>query len=256
MTPKRSDEVLSEWSAVSRTATPPGAPPHARIASAAGPGISIAGAAVLVVVVVATLAWLGNRDGAVGPGSAPTATPAATPAASIAVAVPMASPTPAPAIHVPPTPEPSQAPTPTPPPAASPTLGPCTHLSTPLTWDGAAGQRIATITVTNRSDGTCVIDGMTRVQYVDAGNHPLIDGPVPAGAGTLTVGPHSSVTTMVEIGNYCGPAPEQPVGIAFTDGARRLFLVGSPASQADMSVPPCNGPGQPGTIQMHPWSGG
>jgi hypothetical protein len=235
MTPKRSDEVLSEWSAVTRTATPPGPPSKSVAPRAGGVGISLAGVGLLAIGLVVALAWLGNRDSR--PGVGDTTPPIPSPTISSPAATQSANATA------------------TPSPSPTATLGPCSHLSTPLSWEGAAGQRIATITVTNGSDGTCVINGITHVQYVDAGNHVLIDGPVPTGAGTLTVAPHSSVTTMVEIGNYCGPAPEQPVGIAFTDGDRKLLLIGSPASQADMSVPPCNGPAQPGSIQMHPWSG-
>ena len=263
MEPKRSDGILDEWSSVARSATPPGVPAAASATRVAGPGISLAGGAVLVVAAIAVFALLGNRAAPSGPGAQPAATPTATPAPSIAVAIPVPCPTP------PPVGSPEPCPTPTAPPSESPAVPPtatpeaspaaspepCYRLSAPLSWDGAAGQRIATITVSNPTNGTCVIDGMTRVQYVDGRNNVLIDGPVPAGGERLSIPPHGQVRTMVEIGNYCGPQPAQPVGIIFRFANGGFFLVGSPASQADLSVPPCNGPGQPPTIQMQPWSG-
>ena len=252
MTPKRSDEVLSEWAAVTKTATPPGAPPRATTASIVGPGFSLAGAVVLVVALVAAMAWLGNRDGSTGPG----AVPSDTPAPSVAVVAP--SSTPAPSATATPTPSPAATPTPADTPAPTPTpaatMNPCVHLAAPLHWEGAAGSRIAQITLTNRTDGDCQLGEFTHVRYVDGGNHALIEGPATPGA--VIVPAHSSLSTLVEVSNYCGPVPEQPVGIIFENARGGILLVGSPASEADMSVPPCNGPGQPGSIQMQPWSGG
>src|SRR5262245_31851428 len=238
MSPNRADRILGEWSAVAKTATPPPAPSTSDGSRTSGLGFSLVGAGLLAVVLVVGLAWLGNRDRqpTVGDTTPPT------PPASEAVVLPSSAP------------EASATPDGSPTPEA--TMNPCVHLSTPLTWEGAAGQRIATITLTNREDGDCVLGEFEREQYVDAGNHPLIDGP--ATPGSLTVPADSSVSTLVEIGNYCGPAPEQPVGIMFVDARGGIFLIGSPASAVDMSVPPCNGPNAPATIQMQPWmpSGG
>ena len=102
MEPTRSDQILDEWSSVARSATPPGPPPHAATTGVAGAGISLAGAAVLVVALVAAFAVLGNRPSQSGPAGLPTASPSPSP--SVAVAIP-----------APPTPEPTttSAPTPT-----------------------------------------------------------------------------------------------------------------------------------------------
>src|SRR5262245_34158447 len=172
MTPKRSDEILSEWSAVSRTATPPGAPPHARTASVAGPGISLAGAAALVVAVLVAIVWLGNGD-ATGPGAVSSPTPA-----------PSVEATPAPAIPAPPTPEPSQvaAATPLPSPSSTPELAACTGraLVPQITmWGGAAGSRVADVQLTNTSDSACLISTVNRVQLVDGDGTVLVDGRIP-----------------------------------------------------------------------------
>ena len=93
MEPTRSDQILDEWSSVARSATPPGPPPHAATTGVAGAGISLAGAAVLVVALVAAFAVLGNRPSQSGPAGLPTASPSPSP--SVAVAIP-APPTPEP----------------------------------------------------------------------------------------------------------------------------------------------------------------
>jgi hypothetical protein len=152
---------------------------------------------------------------------------------------------------------PSASPTTSPSPSAtpsvrpSPTLNPCIRLSAPITWEGAAGHRIAHITLTNRGDGECVIGEFERVQYVDGTNRVLIEGP--ASAGLLTIPAHSSVSTLVQIGNFCGPTPLQPVGFIFVK-AEGILIVGSDASQADMSVPPCISSSASATIEMQPWT--
>ena len=61
------------------------------------------------------------------------------------------------------------------------------------------------------------------------------------------------MTTLVSASNYCGPAPQSPVRVAFVLGDGRR-IVAAPATQGDTSVPPCNGPGQPGAIEMQPWA--
>ena len=68
----------------------------------------------------------------------------------------------------------------------------------------------------------------------------LIDGADPAASAVLTIAPGDVVTTLVQAGNYCGPAPEAPVSVAFVlrDGGR---FVASPFSPTDATVPPCLG---------------
>jgi len=247
MSPNRADRILGEWSAVAKTATPPPSPAAALGRRPTGLGISLVGASLLAIALVVGLAWLGSRDEQSNVGDT---TPPTPPASQAVVPGPSVTPEVSTAPEATSTPEASEPPEASATPEA--TLNPCVHLSTPLTWEGAAGQRIATITLTNREDGDCVLGEFERVQFVDAGNQPLIDGP--AAPGVVTVPAHSSVSTLVEIGNYCGPAPEQPVGIMFVNARGGILLIGSPESAADMSVPPCNGPNAPATIQMQPWA--
>jgi hypothetical protein len=232
MSPNRADRILGEWSAVAKTATPPPSPAESLGPRTSGLGISLVGASLLAIALVVGLAWLGGRD------EQPSAGDTTPPASEAVVPAPSSTPEPSATHDASPTPD--------------ATLNPCVHLSTPLTWEGAAGQRIATITLTNPDDGDCVLGEFERVQYVDAANKPLIEGP--AAPGSLTVPANSSVSTLVEIGNYCGPEPEQPVGIVFVKASGGILLIGSPESAADMSVPPCNGPNAPATIQMQPWA--
>ncbi len=60
------------------------------------------------------------------------------------------------------------------------------------------------------------------------------------------------LSTLVQAGNYCGPAPTAPVSVAFAFDTFRLEA--DPASPSDLTVPPCLGaPGSAGDIGMQPW---
>jgi hypothetical protein len=247
MEPTRSDQILDEWSSVARSATPPGPPPHAATTGVAGAGISLAGAAVLVVALVAAFAVLGNRPSQSGPAGLPTASPSPSP--SVAVAIP-----------APPTPEPTSTsaptPTPTPTPTGSPEVAACagaTLTARITSWEGAAGNRIANVVLTNPGSAPCTTTAVARPRLVDGSGTELIQGSPASGKATVTIPAGGSVTTLVDVSNYCGAAPVAPVGIAF-DINGIATVVATPASNTDATVPPCNGPGQPGTIQMQPWS--
>jgi hypothetical protein len=244
MSPNRADRILEEWSAVASTATPPGAPERGAAASRVGSGISLAGAAVLAVALILGAAWLGGREGSVGPGADASPTPdVVVPASPIP-----ASPTPAPS------PSPSTKTNPTQSPA--PTILACapTDLVARITqWEGAAGHRIAHVELTNTGSVTCFISTMNRPQLIDGRGAVLIDGNAPSGSDTGKMAAGDVLTTLVEDGNYCGAAPVAPVSVAFilSDGGR---VVAEPVSPTDATVPPCNGPGASPTIEMHPWA--
>jgi hypothetical protein len=242
MEPTRSDQILDEWSSVARSATPPGPPPHAATTGVAGAGISLAGAAVLVVALVAAFAVLGNRPSQSGPAGLPTASPSPSP--SVAVAIP-----------APPTPEPTSTaaptPTPTPTPSVLATCNPA-DLTTQITmWEGAAGSRIAHVQLTNNGSATCGTPDTWQPELVDGQGRTLIEGKPSTTTTSITLPARQTVTTLVLVGNYCGPTPAAPVSVAFVvDGAR---LTAAPESATDTTTPPCNGPGQPGSIEMQRW---
>lgn len=168
-----------------------------------------------------------------------------------------ASPSPSAVAVVPPTPVPS-APVLIVTPAPAPTaVEPCNpaNLDARITlWEGAMGHRIAHVELTNTGFRACVVQVKARPQLVDGNRSILIDGAAPAAPDPfLTVAPGGVLKTLVQDGNYCGPAPVAPVSVAFVlaDGSR---LVATPFSPTDATIPPCNGAGFAADIEMQPWA--
>jgi hypothetical protein len=187
----------------------------------------------------------------------PSAPPATSVASPIATPEPTAKPTPAPT--------PRSTPQPTPKPTPGPTPG-ClaSDLAAKVTrWDGAAGHRIASVTVTNDSGGTCTVQGTPEVELLGAHGRILIDsrtdGPdglphVAPGSTAIRLRPGASVTTLVDTDNYCGTHPALPTTVAFVlpNDAGRLVATPDPAG----NVPPClRTPGSLGSISMNGWVG-
>jgi hypothetical protein len=120
-------------------------------------------------------------------------------------------------------------------------------------WTGAAGSRIADVTVRNVGSAACSLATLDRPQLVDDNADVLIDGNPPTGGASLTLAPGGTATTEVEVSNYCGPDPAAPVSVAFVlpNGER---LVAVPRSADDLAgVPPCNGRSAPANAAMQPW---
>ncbi len=120
-------------------------------------------------------------------------------------------------------------------------------------WEGAAGNRIATVDVTLDGGTACTTQRVWRPEFVDGSGTIRIEGGIPTASGTIEIAPGVTLTTLVQLGNDCLPPPTAPVSIAFIldDGTR---LVATPLSADDVTTPPCNGPGQAAAISMHPWS--
>jgi Domain of unknown function (DUF4232) len=224
----RVDRILEDWAAVASRARPPAVPPRRVVVRSGLSSGTLAGATLLVALLVAAV-WFGRPDPDGGVGSAPSAPPSATA-----------------------TPDATRPPTPTP----VPTIGPCGPANLEgriLLWEGAAGHRIAHVELINTGLVACTVQTMARPQLVDGRGSVLIDGSNPPPSGVLTIAPGELVTTLVQAGNYCGPTPEAPVGIAFVlgDGGR---VVANPVSPGDATVPPCLGEAESaGTIEMQPW---
>jgi hypothetical protein len=130
-------------------------------------------------------------------------------------------------------------------------------------WEGAMGSQIATVLLTNKSSSTCQLRGTPRLQLLDKAGHVLIDSKTAGASGlphvapgdkTFKLAPSSSVTTMVQVSNYCGATnPVLPTTIAFylPNATGRLVA----AADSGGGVPPCNGsPGSDGSIQMNGWA--
>jgi hypothetical protein len=178
-----------------------------------------------------------GSTGVGGPGSAspsPAAVVSSATAGASATAAPSTSPTP-----------------------AAPAVAPCTPatLAARITlWEGAAGHRIAHVELTNTAAAPCTLQAVQVPQLVDGNGAVLIQGPPPASPDPiLTVGPGGVLKTLVQDGNYCGPAPKAPVSVAFVlaNGGR---FVATPFSPTDATLPPCNGAGSPADISMQPWA--
>ena len=194
--------------------------------------------------------------GLVVAGCGATATPLPSP--SLAVASPSPAPSPAPSMSPAASPSPSPLPSPSPAPSAVPTIAACapaTLVARITLWEGAAGQRIAHVEVTNTGP-TCTLSAMAQPQLVESHGAVLINGAVPATSALLTVGAGGLLKTLAQAVNYCGPAPAAPVTVAFVLAGGIGRVVALPVSATDtFGVPPCLGaPGSAGNIEMHPWA--
>lgn len=233
--PSRSDRILEAWAEAADHARPPLAP-RGVVTRSSLPLATLVGAAALAVVVLAAGSWLGRGtpNGVTGssPSPQPQSSTAAVSPSAPAVASPVAgSPTPA-------------GPTPCEPDALAARI---------TMWEGAAGQRIGHIELTNRGGSACIFEtARWHPQLVDGSGAVLVDGKGTA-ARMLTIEPGAILTTLVDAGNYCGPEPTPPISVAFArdDGER---VVASPVSPTDATVPPCNGQGAPATLEMQPWA--
>jgi hypothetical protein len=244
----RTDRILAEWAAVASEARPP-SPRTGVIMRTRFPLATLTGAVALVLAAVAVGAWLNRGSSADLGASSPS--PAVS-APIVAVVSPSISPS------VAPSDTPSPSPTPTPEPTATPvaTEAACDadELAARITmWEGAAGSRIATVQLTSVGTSDCLLDAVARPQLVDGSGAVLINGDNPGTDDQVSIAPGDVLTTLVSAANYCQSAPRPPVSVAFVfaNGDR---IVAAPESSTDATVPPCNGPGQPGTIEMHAWS--
>jgi hypothetical protein len=177
---------------------------------------------------------------------------ACVPAEAPATSSPTTSPTPTPTASA--TASPTTVPaTPSPSPAAA---CPAAQLVARITqWEGAAGHRVATVELANNGTSPCSVAALDKPQLVDGVDKVLIEGTEPTSVTQVAIAAGGTLHTLVQDGNYCGAAPIVPVTLAFVlpGGAGRI--VAAPLTPEDSTgVPPCNGPGGPGDIQMQPWA--
>ena len=240
MDPSRPDRILDEWAAVAHQAQRPASPPRRVTVRGGLSGATLAGASLVLVAFVVAATVLSGRGPNDGIGGLPSSSssPAASPADP--TATPPASPTP------------TTATTPT----ARPTTGTCApaDLHARITrWEGAAGQRIADVELTYAGEETCLLRSRDRPQLVDGAGAVLIDGTDPSASAPIRISTGDVRTTLVQAGNYCGPAPVRPVSVAFVLGGGGR-IVATPFSPTDATIPPCLGSGVPSDISMQSWS--
>ena len=150
-------------------------------------------------------------------------------------------------------------PTPAPPVAASPTAvpGPEACAADVLTgeitaWDGAAGNRIATITVHNGRKIDCYLPRYVALALVDSDGHALLVNQSVRQPAPLDFPGGADATTLVDMANYCGPDPTSALKIRLYLADQSSIELGAAGSLTfPPDAPPCNGPNQAGTIEMH-----
>ena len=150
-------------------------------------------------------------------------------------------------------------------PTAAPVVaGPCAALALSgqvTAWEGAAGHRIATISIRNEGSSECALPEYLRSALIDADDRALIVADQPKRPVSIAFPAGATATAMVDMDNYCGPEPRTPLHMrlylpseaSFDLGPENGVISGPPAgSVVPMDVPPCNGQNAPTRMKMSP----
>jgi hypothetical protein len=240
----RPDQILETWNAVAATAVRPPVPPRRTVVRTSLPGLSLAGAAVIVGALVLGVMWLGGPGSDRGVGGVTSPEPTATATTE-------------------PTTGPSEAPSTTPSgslptymsPTPEPLFGTCAvaDLHAAITaWEGAAGSRIGTVEMTYTGSTPCTIPSTSEVWLIDVTGAALINGTGVDSSTNESVTVGDRLTTLVRASNGCGEQPTRAVTVAFATDTGRV--VATPLTPTDKTMPPCNGPGEASIIEMQPWT--
>jgi hypothetical protein len=120
-------------------------------------------------------------------------------------------------------------------------------------WEGAAGHRIGTLTVTNPGATACSLPASIRPSLIDRNGHDLIVGAV-ANLARQALPPGGSVSTLVQTGNYCGPTAQEPAAVALDLGILGKLIAKPVAGDDSSGVPPCMGEAGPtDDMTIQPW---
>ncbi len=250
---RKTDRILGEFRAVTAGARRPAQAPRPGRSHGAWSALGLAGAGLLAAGLVVAFAALGPRTSTGVGGAGPSASAAPSELAVAPSPSPLESPVVAPT-------EPAATPSPTPKPTATPRPTPTptpdcasSELSARIvSWEGAAGSRIATMELTSTTSHDCVLV-TSRVRLVDGAGHVLAITTGAHPAPDITVQSGGKLSTLVQVSNVCANVSTPPVTLEF-EVRSNDWLRAQPVSPTDETVPPCNGPGQPAEIQMHPWS--
>jgi hypothetical protein len=178
------------------------------------------------------------------------ATPAVTPSPSAATPSPSAIATPSPAPSLSAVPSGSAAPT------GLTGDGSCVATDLAVSsgaWDAAAGSRGAEVLVQNQGDAACTLPDVAQVSILDAGSQGLLESPAPTGTGP-TLEPDGSAMFIVLFSNWCDQSVALPLHVVLRVGDAGIQVPSLDMTATDL--PPCNGPDQPPSITVNPWTEG
>jgi hypothetical protein len=167
--------------------------------------------------------------------------------------------------------KPAQMPTtpPAQPTAPASTTSVCTsaQLRAVGSMQGAAGSREGGISLTNLSDKTCTLRGTPTITLLDQNLDPIssdvtfspsppgwvVEGsPEPAGWPVVTVHAGDSAFVRIRWSNWCPDGRAAPLWRVDIPGGGTVDVNGLDA----VTPPPCNGPGQPSTVEEGPFEPG
>jgi hypothetical protein len=151
------------------------------------------------------------------------------------------------------------------PPSGGAHARPCTpgELGATASLEGAAGSVLGEIRVTNRGDQTCTLRGRPILTIVDANGETVavqavetaprwkVDrDPVPEGWPVVQLPPRSAAAVRIRWTNAC-PQLTDPVSwsLDLPGKGGRLEVAGTDTAP----IPPCNGPGEPSTLEVGPF---
>ncbi len=230
------ERILDDWDAVSSRAQAPGTAPRRAWGRGSRGVFTVLPLAAAALAIAIGVGWLGGRIGGNVGGTVPTASAVSSGASSL----PIASTTP------------SSPASPTP---AAVVACDAPALTAQITaWEGAAGSRIATVTVINGGRETCMLPSLARPSLVDGSGRGLAVGQAPTrNVKTIDLAAGAALTTLVQVSNVCGAAPIAPVSLSFDLGDGH-GVDARPLTADDVTVPPCNGPTLPAQIDMQRWT--
>jgi Protein of unknown function (DUF4232) len=157
-----------------------------------------------------------------------------------------------------------------PPTSSASTIASCTsaQLRAVGSMQGAAGSREGALSLTNFSDVTCTLQGRPTITLMDGNLKPITSGvtftpsppgwrvngsPQPAGWPVVTLRSGDSASVRIRWSNWCPDGRPAPLWRVAIPGGGTVDVVNGMDA---VSPPPCNGPGQPSTIEVGPFEPG
>jgi Domain of unknown function (DUF4232) len=121
-----------------------------------------------------------------------------------------------------------------------------------VAWEGAAGHRIATITIHNTGAVSCLLPQYLRPALIDGAGRALMIGEV-AESEPITFPAGADAASYIDMVNSCIEPAEPPYRIRLYLPDQGSFELRVAASvPAPIDLPPCNGPAGPGEIGIQP----